>query len=226
MEDTQAYLATQPLLTEKVEKAINQAAKEKAPDAAARVAQLLAQWSSQPLPAPTPTNYAELKRERMASGQPCVDGWISAVTAASTPLWDCAAILRRIATETPPPGPQTPLPLTVVLGHWSVTEEVAARALTALRGFRSQLVFSGGDAVQMGPTGAEEAPLVARGVASLEPALHLAFQHVHYLQPQLAYPPCTLFVPHMAFDEAGAKVHSGFTGPTTAPAYLPSCLPA
>ena len=144
---------------------------------------------------------------------------ISATTAASTPLWGRDTVLRRIqaAAGTPSECGQQPVPITVVLGHWEATEDASKVALNALQQYSTAVVFSGGDGIEAGTESVQEMPLVARGVMSLSPKLHLAFQHVHYLSPTSLYHPNTLFLPHKAFDCNHRAVHSGFTGTPDSP---------
>jgi len=145
---------------------------------------------------------------------------ISATTAASTPLWGRDTVLRRIQAAAGTPSTefgQQSVPITVVLGHWEATEDASKVALDALQQYSTDVVFSGGDGIEAGTESAQEMPLVARGVASLSPKLHLAFQHVHYLRPTSLYHPNTLFLPHKAFDCNHRAVHSGFTGTPDSP---------
>jgi hypothetical protein len=127
----------------------------------------------------------------------------------------------------------------VILGHWETTEAGAASALAALEPFVSDVVLSGGDAVdrkvidkqallkkrhsEVQTPGSYNCPLVAQAVMSLQKLrpslLHLAFQHVHYIEPHLLYGTNTIFLPHKAFSTGkhpNRAVHSGYTTVRTA----------
>jgi len=106
------------------------------------------------------------------------------------------------------------LSVLTVLGHWEATPESSVRALQVLRKRwpGADVVFSGGDAVSAGAYSLEDAPLVAQAVLALDPTVHLAFQHVHYLTPKSLYHRNTMFLPHKSFDSNHRPLHSGYIG--------------
>jgi len=145
---------------------------------------------------------------------------ITSCEATRTPLWDRRSITTRITALVAAGQRESRpvLPITIVLGHWEATDSGASAALSELQRYKADLLFTGGDGIEADSQ--NDAPLVARAVLALSPRLHLAFQHVHHLKPQLLYHPNTVFLPHMAFDRENRAMHSGFEGPRESPRVL------